>query len=67
MEVILQVVGHARAAVPVVHGEEGQLRVSLSSKAVLCHLGCMYVYSYPTTQYKILYDRAHNKGAQVVK
>ena len=66
MEVILQVVGHARAAVPVVHGEEGQLRVSLSSKAVLCDLGCMYVYSYPTTQYRILYDRAHNKGAQVV-
>ena len=32
MEVILQVVGHARAAVPVVHGEEGELRVSLSSK-----------------------------------
>ena len=27
---------------------------------------CMYVYSYPTTQYKMLYDRAHNKGAQVV-
>ena len=27
---------------------------------------CMYVYSYPTTQYRILYDRAHNKGAQVV-
>ena len=38
MEVILQVVGHARAAVPVVHGEEGELRVSLSSKwsYVLC-------------------------------
>ena len=32
MEVILQVVGHARAAVPVVHGEEGELRVSLSSR-----------------------------------
>ena len=26
---------------------------------------CMYVYSYPTTHDKILYDRAHNKGAQV--
>ena len=54
MEVILQVVGHARAAVPVVHGEEGELRVSLSSKwsyvildvriPIICHISFPYVY-----------------------
>ena len=54
MEVILQVVGHARAAVPVVHGEEGELRVSLSSKwsyvildvriPIICHIFFPYVY-----------------------